>query len=72
MTRHCKRSFALAQSIKIVGSCRDPAGQERQIVIGEFFSIKNEATAGNKSPNREITPMQRFLAICCTPDGETK
>jgi hypothetical protein len=59
-----------ASPIKIVGSCRDLAGQERQIVSGEFFSIKNEASPGNKSPKCEITPVQRIFAICCTPDGE--
>jgi hypothetical protein len=56
--------------IKIVGLRfgRDLAGEEWQIVIGEFFSIKNEPPSGNKVPNRQITPMQWIIAICCTPD----
>jgi hypothetical protein len=54
-----------------VRSRRD-VGQERPILTGEFFSIKNEAPPGNKVPNSQITPMQRILAFRCTPDRREK
>jgi hypothetical protein len=50
---------ARAAPIKIVGLLCDLAGHGWLIIAKEFFSIKNEAPPGNKTPNREIKPMQR-------------
>jgi hypothetical protein len=62
----CTESLRALASIKIVGSPCDLA--HRPIIAGEFFSTKNGAPPGNKASNPQITPMQRILAICGTPD----
>jgi hypothetical protein len=47
-------------------------GQERSILTGEFFSLKNQASPGNKAPHPQITPMQRSSRFAARRIGEKK